>query len=169
MAKKKKDRKKKDEPEALEIDLDIEVVDFDGEPLRHAADRTQVELCKDCSEKMQEVMGEPMTIRSICVEVLNAIPVDKDGRPKVVDEMKRFRRVELARQIYVRGGTMRISSDDITLLKQLIAERKQYAPMVIYRTFPVLDPNATAKVTKEFSAEDETDAPAPTEPKGPPA
>lgn len=76
--------------------------------------------------------GNALTLRKACIDALTAVYRDEqpDGEEKV-------RRYKLAMDIYTSGADIALSSEEVSLLKQLIG--KYFAVIVVGQAYEQLD------------------------------
>lgn len=122
----------------LSVNVGMELKRRDGDLMRHDKKINNVELCPACSTKMSEMTnsGDPMTIKSVVVNLLDSVSTNKNGSP--LEGMEKRKRSQLADRIYGSDGPMELSVDDLSLLKQLVGD--SCAPLVVGQVFPILDP-----------------------------
>lgn len=106
---------------AGEVDFSTIITDADGAPI--------IDCTTDCGGK------PPLTLGRVSMRALTAIYNDE---PSLSGEDK-FRRGELAMRVY-KGGSVALTAEDTALLKRLIA--KGYGPLIVLKTWPLLDPVA---------------------------
>lgn len=113
----------------MKIDFTTVIVDLDKKPIK--MDKT----------------NEDMTMRSVCVLSL----ISGDSRD--VDAKEKFDRARLAEKIND-NDELDLRVEDITLLKDLIG--KMWVPLVIMRTWDILDPPAKEESEDKDSEKDDS-------------
>lgn len=109
--------------------------------LRHRPDEIDmesVEMCKECSARIQKVKGKPMTVRSVCVEALMAAL----GKDEKVDGKKKLKNILFAEKL-MNTTDMALTQDECVDLKRLV-DKLFDNPTVVARTYQVLDPEGSA-------------------------
>ena len=109
------------------IDFTAVLTDQDGIALTDC-----IKLGDDDPKKCKEV---PFTLGRASIRALTAKWPDEQN----LDGREQFARADLGMRVY-KSDSVALSSEDITLLKRLIA--KAYGPMIIYRAWKILDPSA---------------------------
>lgn len=82
---------------------------------------------------------DTMTLKSISVVALSETFRDERNPsiPETVPAEEKFSRGELAMRIHAATEPLELKSQDVTLLKKVIA--RGYGPIVVYRAWPMLD------------------------------
>lgn len=100
----------------MSIDFSAKIVDFDGNPIRPNPETT-----------------DELTLRDACVRAL-CLPYDDERSLSPEDK---FKRGQLASQIYKSDSPLDLKTEDIALIKRLIG--KAYTPIIVFHSWPLLD------------------------------
>lgn len=111
------------------IDLEQEVLQLDGEPIPDLAQVPEPDENGDI-----DLNGvPPLTLRKVIARALvNA------GQRKEVPTEKKLNRGTLALKVFDHEGPMTLKAEDVSTIKECVGE--VYGPLVVARTFPMLDP-----------------------------
>lgn len=109
---------------AANVDFSTVVTDADGAAVADCAG-------SDCAGK------PPLTLGRIALHALTATFEDE----KNLAGEEKFKRGQFAMRVY-KGDTVTLNAEDTALLKRLIA--KAYGPLVVIKTWPLLDPSEKA-------------------------
>ena len=113
----------------------------------------------DFNYRFKELSGKPiktkdegeidtvLTLRKACVNSLLTTQLDSRGAPKRVEGMEKFKRYQLAMEIYNSNGLLDLRAEQIKLLKTLVSD--VYAPLVSGQAWEILDPVAAEEPEKE--------------------
>lgn len=95
---------------------------------------------KGLDEKPIKNQGKDFTLRQACENVLGMEKVDPKTRQPIhpINGVEKNRRGGLAFQIHKAGSEIDLSSEDITLLKDLIGETG--SPTIVFQAWNILDP-----------------------------
>lgn len=122
----------------MRINPNIEITDIKGDAI---TEKRFVFVCPKCGEKadMQnnqiiDDTGEPVRLKNLCINVLTSL-TEED---KNLTADKKFYRGKLAERIYNAEEDIDVRSEDIAMLKKLIA--KAYSPLLVMKAFEILDP-----------------------------
>ena len=85
-------------------------------------------------ETVKGPKSEDIMLKDVCINALNSAAEDMTK----VNGQDKYRRGKLAQKIYNAEGPLEISSEDITLVKNLIG--KKFEPHVVMATWDLLDP-----------------------------
>ena len=99
--------------------------------------------------------AKPFTLRKACVNVLLMTEIDKNGRPKELNGEEKVERFELAKNIHKSGPLIDLQSEQISLLKRLIA--RAYGPLTVGQAWKVLDPHEEAEKKAEKKENEKKD------------
>lgn len=89
-------------------------------------------------------LGDALTLRKVCIEVLVNPPVDIDPttrRSREIESDKKIEMWNLAQEIHASNGLIDLKSDKIVMLKKLINKRYT-SPLTVAQAFATLDPTA---------------------------
>ena len=127
----------------LSVDVCIEIKERNGRVLRDNQDPEEIDFCPACMEKAKAAIGggDPITIRTTIVNLLDAVATGPNKQP--LDGMEKKRRADLADKIYAADGPLELSKSDRDMIKQLIGEN--CSPLVVGQIFPVIDPAGNVK------------------------
>ena len=134
----------------MEIHPNIEIEDLEGQPIPITE---QKGICPHCGgelvvKSLQGVVhetGKNITLKSVCVNALLGTYPDE----KNISGVKKCERATLAEKIFLTKDKVRIVSDDITLLKRLIALSN--SPLIVKRAFEFFDPPEELEEPEENS------------------
>lgn len=82
----------------------------------------------------------PLTLKTVSVNALLMQEVDGDGRPVETSGEEKVKRFQFATRIYEAIGSIELQSEEITLLKRLIA--RAYLPLTVGQAWEILDPSS---------------------------
>lgn len=91
--------------------------------------------------------GKPFTLRKACVNVLLMTELDRTGRPVELKGEEKVERFELATSIHKSAGLVDLQSEEISLLKGLIA--RAHGPLAVGQAWKILDPHEDADKKKK--------------------
>lgn len=132
----------------MQIDMNYKFKKLDGKDLKELI----VDEEKDGNPKRDKEgvpllkLGNPMTLRKICEEVLVNPPVDIDPMTKRANEIPAEKKLDmwnLAQKIHASNGLVDLKSDKIEMLKKLINKRYPAginSTLIVAQAFAVLDP-----------------------------
>ena len=130
----------------MKININYKFETLEGEDVKDQASVLSVEelLAIETWEGFREFQGKlekgkPFTLRKACVNVLLMTELDGTGRPKELKGEEKVERYELAKEIHKSGPLIDLQSEQITLLKKLIA--RAYGPLTVGQAWKVLDPH----------------------------
>lgn len=125
--------------EEFTVNVGMELKKRGGEALRYDGEITDVGLCSECSAKVagMKESGEPMTIKSVVVNLLDSVSTSKNG--SALEGLEKRRRGQLADKIYAAEGLIDLSLEDRTVIKELVGSN--CAPLVVNQIFPIIDPS----------------------------
>jgi len=138
----------------MKIDINYKFKTLEGENVKDQASLLKVgellaietwEGFREYQDKLQE--GKPFTLRKACVNVLLMTELDGMGRAKELKGEEKVERYELAQEIHKSGPLIDLQSEDISLLKKLIA--RAYGPLTVGQAWEVLDPHGAEKKKAE--------------------
>ena len=131
---------------SVKVDMNYKFVNLDG--------KTEKERILDEDEKGNPKIdrqgfpllkvGDPLTLRKICTEVLVNPPADIDPatkRPKEKPADEKLNSWNLAQKIHASDGLVELELDEISKLKKLINKRYP-SPGMVAQAYAVLDPTA---------------------------
>ena len=127
----------------LTVNVGMELKARDGTVFRNQKDIENIKFCPACMNKAIEARdsGDPITVRSTVVNLLDSISVTKNKDP--LDGMEKQRRSDLAEKIYKAEGLVDLSKSDRNLIKQLIGDN--CSPLFVGQIFPIIDPSGSVK------------------------
>lgn len=117
---------------ARRIDFTTALYDADGKVITECIDDPAPKEFQDCKSR------RPVTLGTVTMRALTA-----PEQNLLADES--LRRGQLALVVYKSTGAA-LTTDEITLIKKQIA--KFYAPMIVVRAFPILDPASVQGMPK---------------------
>ena len=130
----------------MKIDINYKFKTLEGKDLPEQSSILSVEklLAIETWEEFKEFQdtlekGKPFTLRKACVNVLLMTEIDGTGRPKELKGEEKVERYELAKEIHKSGPLVDLQSEQISLLKRLIA--RAYGPLTVGQAWKVLDPH----------------------------
>ena len=134
----------------MKIDINYKFKTLEGKDLPDQASILSVDklLSIETWEEFKEFQGtlekgKPFTLRKACVNVLLMTEIDGSGRPKELKGEQKVERYELAKDIHKSGPLIDLQSEQISLLKKLIA--RAYGPLTVGQAWKVLDPHEEAE------------------------
>lgn len=145
----------------MKIDLNYKFKTLDGNDIPEQGTNLTVEklLSIETWEEFQKFQsgltkGKPFILRKACVNVLLMTEIDGAGRPKELKGEEKVERFELAKEIHKSAGLVDLQSEQIALLKKLIA--RAYGPLTVGQAWQVLDPHEAAEKEKEKKQKNRT-------------
>ena len=99
--------------------------------------------------------ARPFTLKKACVNVLLMTEIDGAGRPKELKGEEKVERYELAKSIHKSGPLVDLQSEQISLLKRLIA--RAYGPLTVGQAWKILDPHEEAEKEAKKKENDKKD------------
>ncbi len=123
----------------MKVDLSQHITDFKGQPVvRKLSAEAREEIFNNLSkatlaEIEPRLVDEDMTLESVILTAANAVYHDEQS---LSDKVKGARYKICVKAAL--GGEQDFSSEEITEIKKVVA--KMYTPMVMGRTFDIIDP-----------------------------
>lgn len=115
--------------EGRTVDFTTVIRDQDDNPITECADQSDRE-CKKTKE---------VTLGSVAFKALTNIDRDSAGRVTELSPDESVKRGQLGLSIY-KATSAKLTAEEIALIKKQIS--KIFSPMIVVRTFAILDPNA---------------------------